>query len=472
MTTGVLLRDAELDGRTVTDVRVRGGSVVEIGGRLTAHRGEYVLDARGGALLAGLCDHHVHLHAMAAADRSVPCGPPAVTTPEGLAEALAHAPADERGWVRGIGYAEDVAGLLDSVALDRLHAARPVRVQHRGGALWMVNSAGAQALDLARADHAGVERDGRGRPTGRLWRADDWLRTRTSGARPPDLRPVGARLAGLGITHLTDATPDLSATAIDAIGEAMRTGALPQRVRLLGAPLHWTAPGGPRSPTAGPYKIVLADSGLPGFDALVERIRAARRAGRAVAVHCVTREALFLLTAALDAVGGRAGDRIEHASLVPAESIPRLRDLGPAVVTQPGFIADRGDDYLRDVPAPDHQDLYRVRSLVEGGVPVALASDAPYGPVDPWRVIDAAVRRRTRSGQVVGPGEGLTALQALDAFLGPPDDPGGPPRRVTRGAPADLVLLRVPRAAALERPSADLVAATLIAGAVVWSRPH
>ncbi|MER5197666.1 amidohydrolase family protein [Streptomyces sp. NPDC002755] len=472
MTRGVLFRDAELDGRTVTDVRVGGGSVVEIGRGLTAHRGEDVLDARGGALLPGLCDHHLHLHAMAAAARSVRCGPPAVTTAEELAEALAHASADETGWVRGTGYAEGVAGPLDAVALDRLHAARPVRVQHRSGALWTVNSAGAQALGLARADHGGVERDGRGRPTGRLWRADDWLRTRTSGARPPGLRPVGARLAALGITHLTDATPDLSATAIDAIGEAMRTGALPQRVQLLGAPLHRTAPGGPRSPTVGPYKIVLADSGLPGLDELVERIRAAHRAGRAVAVHCVTREALLLLFAALDEAGGRAGDRIEHASLVPAGSIPRLRDLGPAVVTQPGFIADRGDDYLRDVPAGDHQDLYRVRSLVEAGVPVALAGDAPYGPVDPWLVMDAAVRRRTRSGQVVGPGEGLTALQALDAFLGPPDAPGGPPRRVVRGAAADLVLLRVPRAAALQRPSADLVAATLIAGAVVWSRPR
>lgn len=471
MTTGVLLRDAELDGRTVTDVRVSGGSVVEIGVRLTAHPGEDVLDARGGALLPGLCDHHLHLHALAAAARSVDCGPTAVTTPEGLAEALAQAPADERGWVRGIGYAEGVAGLLDRVALDRLHAARPVRVQHRSGALWTVNTLGAQALDLARGS--------RGRRTRRSGTSHRPAVARRRLAPhpylrgpPPDLRPVGARLAGLGITHVTDATPDLGATAIDAIGEAVRTGALPQRVRLLGAPLHWTAPGGPRSPTAGPYKIVLADSGLPGFDALVERIRAARRAGRAVAVHCVTREAFFLLTAALDAIGGRAGDRIEHASLVPAESIPRLRDLGPAVVTQPGFIADRGDDYLRDVPAGDHQDLYRARSLIEGGVPVALASDAPYGPVDPWLVIDAAVRRRTRSGQIVGPGEGLTTLQALEAFLGPPDAPGGPPRKVARGAPADLVLLRVPRAAALERPSADLVAATLIAGAVVWSRPR
>ena len=457
----LLLRRAEVDGRGLVDVRVVAGVIAEIGTRL-AGRGEDVLDARGGALLPGLCDHHLHLHALAAAERSVRCGPPSVVGPDALAEALAHAPADEHGWVRGVGYSEDVAGPLDATALDRLHATRPVRIQHRSGALWMVNTAGARALGLGGAGHPGVERDAGARPTGRLWRADDWLRARLPGTRPPDLRHVGSRLARLGITHLTDATPDLDASALDAIGEAMRTGALPQRVHLLGAPLGWAAPSGQRSATVGPYKIVLADSALPGLDVLSDRIRAAHAAGRAVAVHCVTREALVLLLVA----GVRAGDRIEHAALVPGELIARLRALGLAVVTQPGFIADRGDDYLRDVPAVDRSDLYRARSLVDGGVPCALASDAPYGPVDPWTVIDAAVRRCTPAGQVAGAAEGLTARQALDAYLGAPDDPGGTPRTVAPGAPADLVLLHVSRADALARPSADLVAATVIAGAV------
>jgi predicted amidohydrolase YtcJ len=463
----MLIRRAELDGRVVADVRVGAGTVVEIGPELAASAHEDVLDARGGALLPGLCDHHLHLYALAAAGRSVACGPPSVTGPQGLAETLARAGADAGGWVRGVGYSDDVAGPLDATALDRLHATRPVRIQHRSGALWMVNTAGARALGLADAAHPGVERDGHARPTGRLWRADDWLQTRLPGARPPDLHAVGAHLARLGITHLTDATADLDDTAIGAIDAAMRTGALPQRVQMLGAPLGWRAPGGPRAPTAGPYKIVLPDSALPGLDELVERIQAAHRAGRAVAVHCVTRESLILLVTALDRVGPRAGDRIEHAALVPAELIPRLRALGLAVVTQPGFLADRGDDYLRDVPTGDHADLYRARSLIDGGVPLAFSSDAPYGPVDPWTAIGTAVRRLTASGRIVGADERLGARRALDAYLGPPGAPGGAPRRVTPGAPADLVLLRAPLADALARPAADLVAATLVAGSVV-----
>ena len=117
------------------------------------------------------------------------------------------------------------------------------------------------------------------------------------------------------------------------------------------------------------------------------------------------------------------------------------------VVTQPGFLADRGDDFLRDLPVGEHADLYRCGSLLRAGVRVALSSDAPYGPADPWAVMAAAVSRRTASGQVAGAGERITAGQALAACLAAPDDPGGPSRRVAVGSPADLVVLQVPFAA-------------------------
>jgi hypothetical protein len=38
----------------------------------------------------------------------------------------------------------------------------------------------------------------------------------------------------------------------------------------------------------------------------------------------------------------------------------------------------------------------------------------------------------------------LTFTEALDAYLAPPEDPGGSPRRVRPGLPADLVVLRAP----------------------------
>jgi predicted amidohydrolase YtcJ len=437
--TDLLLRDAEVDGVRV-DVRVRDGLVAAVSPAGTL-RGSAV-DCGGGALLPGLVDHHVHLHALAAARRSVDCAAP------DLAVALAAAPADEHGWVRGTGHPGDD---LDVHALDALHPDRPVRVQHRSGALWVLNSRALAAIGPL--DHPGVERAADGTPTGRLFRADDWLRARLPGSGLPDLSALGAELAGYGITAVTDATPDLSVAAARALT------AVPQRVTLLGLPVGAAPPPGA---AVGPLKIVLADSGLPPFDELVARIRAAHAAGRGVAVHSVTRESLVLLLAALDEAGRHPADRVEHAALVPEELVPALRGL--AVVTQPGFLTDRGDLFRREVPAEEHADLYRCRSLLGAGVAVALSSDAPYGPVDPWAVIAAATTRRTPDGAPLGSGEAVDARQALEAYLAPPDDPGGPPRRIAPGTPADLVLLHRPLAPALAAPSAAVVRGTVIGG--------
>lgn len=448
----MLIRGADVDGGPA-DVRVAGDRVAAVAPALDRVAGEEVIEAAGGALLPGLVDEHLHLLALAAAQASVRCGPPAVRDAAGLAAVLAAAPADAAGWVRGVGYAEPVAGSLDGAALDRLHAARPVRVQHRSGALWVVNGAGAALLGLDTAGAPGVERGPDGRPTGRLWRADAWLRRRLRSS-PPDLAAVGRRLAELGITAVSDATPDLDDIALGALAAAD----LPQRVTVLGAPLDRPVPPGL---TAGPLKIVLADSGLPDLGTLTDRIRAAHAAGRAVAVHCVTREALVLLLVALDEAGRHPGDRVEHAALVPPELIGRLRGL--TVVSQPGFLADRGDDYLRDVPATEHADLYRCRSLVDAGVRVALSSDAPYGPLDPWAVLTAAVSRRTPAGAVVGPGERLEPAAALERLTGG--------RRVVPGAGADLVLLDRPLAAQLAAPTADAVRTVLVGGVPVYASP-
>lgn len=472
---------------TLLDVRVTGGTggpgrpdgtVEEIGPGLRPRPGEAVIDCGGGALLPGLCDHHLHLHALAAWDTSVRCGPPDVRSGEQLRVALATATADRHGWVRGVGYVDTVHGPLDARALDRLHAARPVRIQHRGGSMWMLNSAAVSVLGLAGADHPGIERGPDGAPTGLLWRADDWLRARLP-STPPDLARVGGELAALGITAVTDATPDLDDTAVSSIEAAIRSGALPQRVTLLGAPLTPRrdrtsgAGGGGPAPVGGdilavgPYKIVLADSGLPGLDELAARIGAAHRVGRPVAVHCVTEAAVVLLLAALDEVGSLAGDRIEHAGLVPEPLIATIAAHRVTVVTQPGFLAHRGDDFVRDLPVTQHADLYRCGSLLRAGVPVALSSDAPYGPLDPWAVMAAAAHRRAGDGTVIGATERIDAGRALAAYLGACDDPGGPRRRVDVGGPADLVVLRVPLTEALRAPSRDAVRTVIIGGAVV-----
>jgi predicted amidohydrolase YtcJ len=462
--TDLLLRNVEVSPGQHTDVGVRKGRVVL---DATPDAPAEVIDGRGGALLPGLADHHLHLLATAAS--GVRCGPPEVTTTSELAAALATAAADASGWVRATGYDDRIAGNLDAAGLDALHARRPVRLQHRSGALWVLNTAALAATGMTDpgADlPPGVERDPEGLPTGRIWRADAWLRTRLPATEPPDLRALGRRLASLGITAVTDATPDLTADDVALLATAVSSGAVPQQLLLLGAPIGAELP--PRL-TAGPFKIVVPDHDLPALDDLTGRIAAAHAAGRPVALHVVTREACVLTLAALAAAGRVPGDRLEHLAVAPAELLDELRRDGLRVITQPGFLADRGDRYLAEVDPADQDDLYRHASLLAAGVPVTASSDAPYGPLDPWRVLRAARDRTAPGGQVLGPAERVSVATALQGYLSAPLDPGGPARRVESGAPADLVLLSVGWRDLLAEPVADQVGMTLIGGDIAWA---
>ena len=97
---------------------------------------------------------------------------------------------------------------------------------------------------------------------------------------------------------------------------------------------------------------------------------------------------------------------------------------------------------------------------------MAAGTDAPFGRPDPWALIDAAVRRRTPSGAVLGDDERLAPLDALDLLLHPGRHPFEAARRVAVGGPADLCLLAAPLADALADPVRVQVAATIIDGRV------
>jgi predicted amidohydrolase YtcJ len=457
----VLIRRAEVDGAPC-DVRVDGERIVAVAGTLDGVPGEPVLDAAGGALLPGLHDHHVHLLALAAAERSVACGPPGVSSRDGLAAALRGA-ATLNGWVRGVGYHESVAGPLDRDALDRLEPERPVRIQHRSGAMWIVNSAGVESFGLDAAGPVeGIERDADGRPTGRLLRLDGWLRDRLGESAPPDLASVGACFARFGVTGLTDATPGNGASELDLFRRAVASGALPQRLALMG---REDLPAPPEGPVArGAVKLLLAEHALPEFDALVERIRLAHEVDRPVAVHCVTRAELVLTATALATAGSRPGDRIEHASVAPPDVVALLRDLPVTIVTQPNFIRERGDAYARDVDAADRPWLYRCAAWLEAGVPLGGGTDAPFGDPDPWKAMRSAVERETSDGRVMGASEALAPERALALFTTPWDAPGAAPRRIAVGEPADLCLLDAGWSLARRDLSSRRVRATIRAG--------
>ncbi len=465
----MLIRNVEIDGNCGLDVRTDGERIEAIGPDLEAPAGATIVEGRGGALLPGLHDHHLHLYALAAARRSARCGPPEVRDEAGLARAL-RAADDGRGradeWVRGVGYHESVAGDLDASRLDALLPGTPVRIQHRSGAMWILNSAGLEKLTLGNRLPAGVEHAPDGSPNGRVLRLDAWLRRRIGTSEPPDLSEVGATLARFGVTDVTDATPTNDPATLSRLSRAVETGALRQRLRVMGTgalPVPEQA-----RVTRGAVKLVLTEFDLPAFDALQLDIENAHAAGREVAIHCVTRAELVLALGAFEAADSRPGDRIEHASITPPELAGQIAALDLAVVTQPNFIRERGDAYATEVDAIDRPWLYRCQGLIEAGVALGGGTDAPFGDPDPWLAMQAALDRRTTSGIRLGEKEALSPERALALFTTPASAPGGLPRRVAAGEPADLCLLDRPWARARDSLASEQVALTCVAEQVTW----
>jgi predicted amidohydrolase YtcJ len=448
-----VIRDVVIGEATeLTDCRIANGRVAEIGAALPVGHAEQVLRAHGGSLLPGLSDHHAHLWAsVAAADSIDLAGTSDLVGAVQLAErkaargVLVGGRTGESRWLRVIG-----AGAEFSRAdLDEHWPDSPVRVQHRSGALWTLNSVAVASLSESRrpaaSDAHPVGLTDLERETGQLWRADDRLRellAESSGAEGESgqlvaaadgLRRVGAEFARWGVTHLTDASPETTAASLERLRSL-----LPQRVMSLG-------PAGD-----GPRKLIVADHDLPGLDELTDQIAGQHAAGRAVAVHAVSAVGLALLIAAFDQAGVRPGDRVEHAAVCHPDAADRLAEFELTVVTQPGVFARNGARFSAESPPDERSSLWRYGSLLRAGVPVAISSDAPYGPANPWRNVVSASKR---AGE-----EAVSSTTALASLLTEPTDPAGSLRQVRVGAPADLCLLGAPLITALSEVSESMEA--------------
>ena len=467
----LLICRAGLPGRGLFALRVAAGRIVALARRLEPCSSDRVIDACGNVLLPGLHDHHMHLFASAAARASLLCGPPAAHDEQSLREALARHCAHSEGWIRGFGFHDSVCAQLDRRWLDGVCAERPVRIQHRSGMLWVLNSCGLAQLRMAPGERlpAGAERAANGELTGRFFDLDAWLGARLPRAWP-SLRDVSAELARHGITAVTDAGAGNGQAAWEALCGASARGELVQRVLVMGnEELAVSARASPGRVEVGPLKIYLREVDLPDLDELVQRVRAAHAQGRAVAFHCVTRVELAFALAALAQAGTLPGDRMEHAAVADEHAVQALAALGVTVVTQPQFIAERGDQYLRDVEALDIPLLYRGAGFLRGGVALAAGSDAPYGSTDPWAAMRAALGRRTRDGVQLNAGECLQPAQAIALFAGDLHRPASGLRELAVGQPADLCLLDVSWEDLCADPDARHVALTVCAGRIVYA---
>ncbi|ROZ98339.1 amidohydrolase [Gordonia sp. OPL2] len=470
----MLIRHAGRPDGEQTDIRCDGAVIVEVGPTLRPRHDEEVVDASGGWAMPGLHDHHIHLRSLAATLDSVHVGPPTVRRRTDLADLLREADlrAPSGQWLRGYGYHESVAGSLTRGDLDAMVPDRPLRIQHRSGALWMLNSVACRAVGVESCTLPGVERSPDGTATGRLWRMDEWL-GEVLPSTPPDLTTLSRAAAERGVTGFTDATPGMSQSSVDGLAQAVATGDIIQRVHCMADPdiamPAFSVPTQSASSCAGtdrfslgPRKILLDDDRLPTLPDLIERIRRSHAVGQPVAVHCVTRLQLIVTMTALDDAGVLDGDRIEHGAIAPTDCFEWLCRRRIIVVTQPNFPLERADQYDTDVPDEDRPDLWRLGSLLDAGIAVAAGTDAPFGRPDPWQAIAAAAQ--CHSGRDVG--ETVSTTTALRLFWGAGDQPAAP-RRLEVGALADLTITRQTPAELADDPAAAEICATVVGGRVI-----
>jgi hypothetical protein len=470
---GLLLSDVTVGDRPGHAVHVLDGRIAWLGAAAEAPRADRVLHGAGALLTPAFVDAHVHatatglaltgldLHsrssladALAAVATAAAAAPPGVLLGTGW---------DETGWPEGraptradldavvgdrpaylarvdVHSATVSTALLDAVPgvaglpgfsadgqlrLDAHHAAR----QAAYGAVTAPQRAGAQEATLARAarlgigslhEMAGPEVSG----------ADDLRALLALAAERPGPRVVGywgepAARGGLELVR------ELGLAG--AGGDLFCDGALGSHTAALSSPYR-DRPG-----TSGALRFATTE--------LVEHVRACTVAGVQAGFHVIGDAAVEQV---LEAVGTVVADlglpavracrhRLEHVEMADPDAVGRMRNWGMVASVQPAFDAAWGGEagmYAERLGVERALAANPLAGLAGAGVALALGSDAPVTPMDPWGGVHAAVDHRT-------PGAGLRPFDAFDAATHGGwhavrvETAAGP---LAVGAPADLAL--------------------------------
>lgn len=290
--------------------------------------------------------------------------------------------------------------------------------------------------------------------------APDWL-----GDQPPRLedrlaalRIVQPLLHAMGFTGVID--PAVTLDELAGYREAHRRGELTLRVVVM----PWPQLGSPATPDVdaalrlldgiggatgygddrlrlGPIKVYYDGEGMKGQALLerpwvnddhgVQRLSAdefARLAaacvtrGWGLGVHAVGSRAVAEVLDGLEAAApaeklAPLRCQLIHAYLEPSNaSMARAARLGVVASLQPS-IAWNNAAGLIDRLGDRVSSVNPMRGWLDAGATVAMGSDAPYFPFDPREIVPVAVERRMRGlAEPIGPGQGITVLEAVRAY--------------------------------------------------------
>lgn len=182
----------------------------------------------------------------------------------------------------------------------------------------------------------------------------------------------------------------------------------------------------------------------------------AKDAGFEVALHAIGDRAVSEALDAFEASGARGS--IEHAQLVRERDVKRFASLGIIAGIHPEHALD--DRHVTDVMWKGRTGrAFPYRALAAAGVRLALGSDAPVSPLDPWLGISAAVHRTRDDLPAWEPGNGLDLETALRSSWATPG--------IALGQVADVIALDADPAALDAKALREMpVALTMTAGVI------
>ena len=499
--------------------------------------GTRVVDAAGGAILPGFVDAHVHA-AFAGVERLSCDLTPARTVAETFAliteaatvradSATGAAEPTDSGWVTGGGWSHELFPHPTRHDLDALVPERPVALSDAGHHTLWVNSRALELAGITRdtpQPHNGhIHLDEHGEPTGYLNESaaelvgriippstDDEIRAGLVNAQEFlwTLGVTGWHEAILGeYNGKADCTPAYVAGLTDGSLRSAVSGALwvPQgttaeqvpgliaefeRRRAANAAAGFDTrtvkamvDGVPHGETAALLEPYCSHHGSGELHLEESAIRAlvlqADRAGFALHLHIMgdrgVRVALDAVEAARVANGPGPRHHFAHLSMIHPDDALRFGPLGITANMQalwatpdPHVVPMIGEERMRRG--------YPFRTLADGGADLAMGSDWPVSPADPWAAIHVAVNRSfpliPGAETPLDAAQALTLTEALAAYTsGSASLVLGTPGRIRVGERADLVVsTEDPFEVPADRLYQLAAAATVVGGALVFER--
>ncbi|MGF7234492.1 MAG: amidohydrolase [Frankia sp.] len=161
---------------------------------------------------------------------------------------------------------------------------------------------------------------------------------------------------------------------------------------------HTAALGSPYTDRADEVGVLQLDA-----DDVREQVLEATAAGLQIGFHVIGDAAIAVVLDGLEAAAERVGldrivggrHRLEHCEMAGPDAVRRMARLGVVASVQPAFDARWGgaDGMYAQRLGPDRAAAMNpFAGLAAAGVVLALSSDAPVTPLDPWGGVRAAVR--------------------------------------------------------------------------------